>query len=72
VAVAREKTDLLDRLLSRLRSHNLLHLATAPAFFGEPNDIAVSVADIVRLLERRTPPPINAGLEALAQVLEPF
>jgi pimeloyl-ACP methyl ester carboxylesterase len=34
------------RLLDRLKSLNLLHLATAPAFFGEPNDIAVSIANI--------------------------
>jgi hypothetical protein len=42
-------------LLARLKSLNLLHLATAPAFFGEPNDIAVSVENIRRQPPRRVP-----------------
>ena len=42
-------------LLERLKSLNLLHLATAPAFLGAPNDIAVSVADIRRQPDGRTP-----------------
>ena len=64
---------------------NLLHLATAPAFFGEPNDIAVSVANIRRQPAGRTQPATvrevacdhltyfntQAGLNALAELLPP-
>ena len=71
------------RLLHRLKSQNLLHIATAPAFFGEPNDIAVSVANIRRLPEGRIPMPAvrevqcdhltyfntEAGLRALSELL---
>ena len=74
---------MIGRLLGRLKSHKLLHLATAPAFFGEPNDIAVSVANIGRLPEGRTPAAVvrevpcdhltyfstEAGLRALAELL---
>ncbi len=41
-----EREKVRQNLLERLRSLNLLHMATAPVFFGEPNDIAVSVANI--------------------------
>jgi hypothetical protein len=72
-------------LLNRLKSLNLLHLATAPAFFGEPNDIAVSVANIRRQPAGRTQPATvrevacdhltyfntQAGLNALAELLPP-
>lgn len=70
-------------LLDRLKSLNLLHLATAPAFFGEPNDIAVSVANICRQPAGRTATVrevacdhltyfnTQAGLNALAELLPP-
>jgi pimeloyl-ACP methyl ester carboxylesterase len=80
---AREKTDLIGSLLQRLKSRKLLHLATAPAFFGEPNDVAVSVANIERLPENRSPAAVvrevpcdhltyfstEAGLRAIAELL---
>jgi pimeloyl-ACP methyl ester carboxylesterase len=44
-------------LLDRLKSLKLLHLATAPLFFGEANDIAVSVANIRRQPTGRVPAP---------------
>jgi pimeloyl-ACP methyl ester carboxylesterase len=70
-------------LLERLKSLNLLHLATAPAFFGEPNDIAVSVANIRNQPAGRTPAATirevpcdhltyfstEVGLRALAETL---
>jgi pimeloyl-ACP methyl ester carboxylesterase len=72
-----------NNLLERLKSLNLLHLATAPAFFGEPNDIAVSVANIRRQPPGRIPSATvrevacdhltyfstDAGLKALAELL---
>jgi pimeloyl-ACP methyl ester carboxylesterase len=72
-------------LLDRLKSVNLLHLATAPAFFGEPNDIAVSVVNILRQpagrAHRTTVREVacdhltyfntKAGLNALAELLPP-
>jgi pimeloyl-ACP methyl ester carboxylesterase len=72
-------------LLGRLRSLNLLHLATAPAFFGKPNDIAVSVANIRRQPAGRSHPAsvrevacdhltyfnTQAGLSALAELMPP-
>jgi hypothetical protein len=56
-----QEVETRKSLLDRLRSLHLLHLATAPAFFGEPNDIAVSVANI-----RRQP----AGRDPAAKILE--
>ena len=45
------------RLLARLSSQNFLHSATALAFFGEPNDIAVSVKSIRTVSSERLPQP---------------
>jgi pimeloyl-ACP methyl ester carboxylesterase len=75
----------LARLLSRLAPSRLLHSATALAFFGQPNDIAVSVNSICNIAADRSPPPqiqqigcdhityfsTVAGLEALAAALPP-
>jgi len=48
-----EKDNVYRSLLDRLKSLNLLHFATAPLFFGEPNDIAVSVNNIRRQPDAR-------------------
>jgi len=78
-----EKEKARRSLLERLKSLNLLHAATAPAFFGEPNDIAVSVANIRRQPTGRQPPAAlhevacdhltyfstEAGLRALGEAL---
>jgi pimeloyl-ACP methyl ester carboxylesterase len=75
----------LARLLSRLVPSRLLHTATALAFFGQPNDIAVSVSSITNIAADRSPPPqiqqvgcdhityfsTVAGLQALAAALPP-
>lgn len=39
-------SSLMSRLVDRLSPKRLLHAATAPAFFGQPNDIAASVASV--------------------------
>ena len=39
-------TTVFDRLWARIKPRNWLHTLTAPLFFGQPNDIAVSVASI--------------------------
>ena len=56
-ATSPEKGNVIVRLLNRLRSQNLLHFATAPAFFGAPNDVAVSVPSICQLPSGRALPP---------------
>jgi pimeloyl-ACP methyl ester carboxylesterase len=82
-ATSVEKDQARQNLFARLKSLNLLHLATAPLFFCEPNDIAVSVVNIRRQPEGRNPVatvhevPCDhltyfntpAGLAALAQSL---
>jgi pimeloyl-ACP methyl ester carboxylesterase len=50
-----KKDKVRKSLLERLKSLNLLHMATAPLFFGEANDIAVSVANILRQPHDRDP-----------------
>jgi pimeloyl-ACP methyl ester carboxylesterase len=74
----------LQRLLIRLKPQRALHELTALAFFGAPNDIAVSVASIRSAPEGRLPAPrksevacdhlsyfsTEAGLQALAEALE--
>lgn len=73
----------LARLLSKLAPQQLLHSATGLAFFGQPNDIAVSVQSIGDVPRDRTPQPqvhqvscdhvtyfsTAAGLHALARTL---
>jgi hypothetical protein len=39
-------TRLIDRLWARIKPKNLLHTVTAPLFFAQPNDIAVTVESI--------------------------
>ncbi|HEY4048406.1 MAG TPA: caspase family protein [Acidobacteriaceae bacterium] len=72
----------LKKLLSRLSPQRLLHQTTALAFFGLPNDIAVSVQAIGSVPEVRKPMPFvcevacdhltyfttQAGLAELAKV----
>ena len=48
----------LARLLHRLTLQQLLHGMTALAFFGEPNDIAVSVQSITSVPRDRSPQPV--------------
>ncbi|HEY0602361.1 MAG TPA: caspase family protein [Herpetosiphonaceae bacterium] len=76
-------SGLLSRLLSKLTLPNALHAATALAFFGQPNDIAVSVRSITNINDQRSPQPVVreiacdhityfstvAGLQALAEAL---
>ena len=79
-----EQESRFQRLLSRLAPQRLLHGTTALAFFGQPNDIAVSVSSIKSVPAGRRPPPslepevacdhityfnTEAGLRALAEVL---
>jgi hypothetical protein len=78
-----EKEKARRSLLDQLKSLNLLHLVTAPAFFGEPNDIAVSVANIRHQPNGRAPAATvrevtcdhltyfrtEAGLQGLADLL---
>lgn len=73
----------LQRLLSKLAPQQLLHSTTGLAFFGQPNDIAVSVQSIGAVPRDRTPAPevhevscdhityfsTAAGLNALAHAL---
>jgi pimeloyl-ACP methyl ester carboxylesterase len=73
----------LARLLARLASPALLHQAANPFFFGQPNDIAVSVASMESVAAGRVPKyevrPVacdhlsyfrdEAGLRALAEAL---
>lgn len=84
-AVAQTNGDgsVLARLLSKLTLPNALHAATALAFFGQPNDIAVSVQSITNVNAERSPQPLVrevacdhityfstvAGLQALAEAL---
>ncbi|SOE87076.1 Caspase domain-containing protein [Burkholderia sp. YR290] len=72
----------LERLLERITPQNILHKTTAIAFFGAPNDIAVSVTAIGAVPTQRVPPPFvreaacdhlsyfgtEAGLRGLAAV----
>jgi pimeloyl-ACP methyl ester carboxylesterase len=78
----KDKGSRLQRLLHKLSSQSLLHETTALAFFGLPNDIAVSVQAIGQVPGPRTPQPIvrevacdhltyfntEAGLRELAKV----
>ncbi|MCB0112413.1 MAG: hypothetical protein KDE53_41095, partial [Caldilineaceae bacterium] len=41
-----EGGSLFDRLWARLKPKPWLHTLTAPLFFGQPNDIAVTVASV--------------------------
>lgn len=83
LAQTENEQGLLARLLSRLSLPNALHGATALAFFGQPNDIAVSVRSITNIDDERSPLPLVreiacdhityfstiAGLQALAEAL---
>ena len=74
----------LARLLNRIKPRRALHEATALAFFGQPNDIAVSVTSIKNLPAGRSPEPkmievacdhityfsTEAGLRALADTFQ--
>lgn len=74
----------LHRLLGKLAPQQLLQSATGLAFFGQPNDIAVSVHSIGDVPRDRTPEPqvhevscdhvtyfsTAAGLNALARALD--
>lgn len=48
----------IERLLARLLPKRLKHDITALAFFGQPNDMAVSVASMSSVPQARTPAPI--------------
>jgi pimeloyl-ACP methyl ester carboxylesterase len=75
--------SLLGRLWARVKPTNWLHTVTAPIFFGQPNDIAVTVESIKHLPANRQPPVVKvesacdhityfsteAGLTLLAQNL---
>ena len=79
-----EQQSRFRRLLNRLTSQRLLHGGTALAFFGAPNDIAVSVDSARSVPAGRTPPSrhfevacdhlsyfsTEAGLKALAEALD--
>ncbi len=87
IPAARESADgsesRMERLLKRLMPGNALRAATALAFFGAPNDIAVHVRSICAVPEDRSPAPAIvqtpcdhityfnsvAGLRALAEAL---
>ena len=74
----------LAHLLHRLTPQQLLHDMTALAFFGEPNDIAVSVQSITSVPRDRLPQPVvqqvncdhltyfstETGLRTLVEALE--
>lgn len=74
----------IERLLARLAPRRLWQDITALAFFGHPNDTAVSVPSISSVPQERTPAPIvhevasdhlmyfstAGGLAALAEALE--
>ncbi len=78
------KPALIERLLARLAPEQLWRNVTALAFFGQPNDTAVSVASISSVPQGRTPAPLVrevasdhlmyfstvAGLRALAEAIE--
>jgi pimeloyl-ACP methyl ester carboxylesterase len=78
-----EQRGRLRRLLDRLKPQHVFHDVTGLAFFGSPNDIAVSVKSIKAVPEGRTPAPLmtevacdhityfstEAGLRALADAL---
>jgi pimeloyl-ACP methyl ester carboxylesterase len=81
--VERDSTR-LERLLERLRPRDLALKAGALAFFGMPNDVAVSVASIKHVSPYRAPAPVVqevacdhmsyfstlVGLQALADALD--
>jgi pimeloyl-ACP methyl ester carboxylesterase len=50
-----EASSRFERLLERITPQNILHRTTALAFFGTPNDIAVSVTAISEVPDHRTP-----------------
>lgn len=53
-----ERRGLLSRLLEKLNpTGNWLHAATGLAFYGQPNDIAVSVESIFSVPDARDPQP---------------
>jgi pimeloyl-ACP methyl ester carboxylesterase len=74
----------IARLFEKLSLQRVLHVTTSLAFFGNPNDVAVSVESISNLPKNRSPKPIvqpiacdhmtyfatEAGLEALDKALE--
>lgn len=78
-----ERKTVIENLIARLKSLNLLHLATSPLFFGKDNDIAVSVENILHLPQGRVPLAktrevpcehltyfsTEAGLKTLAELL---
>jgi hypothetical protein len=54
-----QSTSRFERLWARIMPRNwFLHALTGPAFFGQPNDMAVSVASVQAVPADRTPPPI--------------
>lgn len=76
-------TSVFDRLWARVKPKQWLHTVTAPVFFGQPNDIAATVASIESVPAGRpaVAPPVEvacdhityfstvAGLEALGNAL---
>ena len=52
-----EQPRRIERLLERLSLQHALRKTTALAFFGQPNDIAVSVASITHIPLTRHPRP---------------
>jgi len=83
-AIERQGQSRLARLLAKLNTQELLHITTALAFFGAPNDIAVSVESIKSVPAGRSPEAVvsevacdhisyfgtDAGLSALAEALK--
>jgi pimeloyl-ACP methyl ester carboxylesterase len=77
-----QKTSVLARFLARLTSPEMLHAVANPFFFGQPNDIAVSVNSMEAIAAGWKPKDVQivacdhlsyfrdpAGLTALANVL---
>lgn len=60
-----KSTRLIDRLWARIVPKNLLHTVTAPIFFGQPNDIAVTVASSKSLPDGfpRLAPPLEVACD---------
>jgi pimeloyl-ACP methyl ester carboxylesterase len=53
-----ERQGRIRQLIARIKWRNPLHVITAPAFFGQPNDIAVAVQSIDHLPSNHTPPVV--------------
>lgn len=58
-----DKARLFAQIVCRLAPRRLLHDMTSLAFFGQPNDIAVSVDSITSVPAGRVPNPLVVGCD---------